>query len=201
VLRFPTAMDKLIRELCKLPSIGEKSATRLAYHLVAQDPKLASNLASVLAQVSSSIRLCERCFFLAESELCSICSDSNRNSSLLCVVEKPMDMIAIEKVGEYRGQYHVLHGLWAPLRGMGPEDIRLAELIERIKTGEIEEVILATSSTVEGDATAMYISRILAESGVKASRLAQGLPKGGELEYTDEITLARAFSGRSVMNG
>jgi len=193
-------MQKLIVELSKLPSIGEKSATRLAYFLLNSRRELALSLSDSLQRAVQAVRLCEKCFFLSEEPLCSICRDPSRDSALLCVVEKPMDLVAVERVGEYRGFYHVLHGLWAPLRGQGPENMRLKELLDKVKSGRIGEVIIATSSTVEGDATAMYIARLLSELGVKTSRLAQGIPKGGELEYSDEITLSRAFSGRSLMN-
>jgi len=193
-------MQKLISELSKLPSIGEKSAARLAYHLVSSDKELAGTLAKALLDASQSIKLCQRCFFLAEADLCTICKNSSRDQSMLCVLEKPMDLLAIERMGEYKGCYHVLHGLWAPLKGQGPESMRLNELVERIKADQIKEVIIATSSTVEGDATALYIARLLSEMGVKSSRLAQGMPRGGELEYADDITLSRALSGRSVIN-
>ena len=197
---LPAAMQKLIRELTKLPSIGEKTATRLAYHLVSQDRELARSLSEALRGAAEGVKLCSRCFFLTEQPLCSICSDTSRDASTVCVVEKPMDLIAIERTGEFRGCYHVLHGLWAPLRGMGPESMRLQELVERIKQGGIQEIILATSSTVEGDATALYIARIVTELGIRASRLAQGMPKGGELEYADDVTVTRALAGRSVIS-
>lgn len=202
MLSFPPAMKRLIQELSKLPSIGEKSATRLAYHLVQNDRELSTTLAETLIEAAGAIKLCERCFYLTENSLCSICTNLSRDESLLCVVEKPTDLIAIERVGEFRGYYHVLHGLWAPLRGQGPESMKLEQLTNRCKDNkEIKEVILATSSTVEGDATALYIARILEELGLQTTRLAQGMPKGGELEYADDITLSRAFSGRNVING
>lgn len=194
---FPPAMMKLVAELSKLPSIGEKSATRLAYHLVSRNRELCNTLSASLLDAARLVTLCEQCFFLSQEPLCSICRNANRDPSLLCVVEKPMDVIAIERVGDFRGLYHVLHGLWAPLRGQGPETMRLSELAERLKSGVVKEVIVATGATVEGDATALYIARMLKEFGVKSTRLAQGMPKGGELEYADDITLARAFSGRS----
>ncbi len=201
MISFPPALQKLVNELSKLPSIGEKSAARLAYHLVNNDRKLASTLSQALNRAAELVRLCDRCFFLTEEPLCSICKNSGRDASLLCVVEKPMDLIAIERMGEYRGQYHVLHGLWAPLKGQGPESMKLAELVARVKEGAVKEVILATSATVEGDATALYAARILSEMGVRSTRLAQGMPKGGELEYADEVTVSRAFSGRSLISG
>jgi recombination protein RecR len=198
---FPQKMQRLIAELAKLPSIGEKSATRLAYHLVSTDRKLAETLSATMTAAVAGTRLCERCFFLTEEPLCGICRNEARDGSLLCVVEKPMDVLAIERMGEFRGYYHVLHGLWAPLKGQGPESMKIEELARRLKDGGIREVILATGSTVEGDATALYIARIVTQLGVKVSRLAQGMPKGGELEYMDDVTLSRALSGRNALGG
>lgn len=197
---FPPGMQKLIAELVKLPSIGEKSAARLAYFLLSVNRDVALSLSCAMREAAHSVRLCERCFFLAEDKLCSICRNTTRDSSLLCVVEKPMDLIAVERVGEYRGYYHVLHGLWAPLKGQGPENMKLKELCDRLKDNTVKEVIIATSATVEGDATALYIARLLSEVGMKSTRLAQGIPKGAELEYADDVTLSRAFSGRSQIS-
>lgn len=199
MVALPNAVQRLVRELAKLPSIGERTATRLAYHLVNTNRGLAKSLSQALAEAAEQVHLCNRCFFLSEGPVCSICSDSHRDESLICAVEKPMDLIAIERMGEFRGYFHVLHGLWAPLKGQGPDSMKLKELVERVKAGSVKEVILATSSTVEGDATALYIARIMADLGIKTSRLAQGMPKGGELEYADEVTLSRAFSGRVSM--
>ena len=197
---FPPAMQKLITELSKLPSVGEKSATRLAYHLVSKDRKLAKLLSDALVQAVSMVGLCERCFFLSEGTLCTICKNTGRDVSIICVVEKPMDVIAMERTGEYRGLYHVLHGLWAPIRGQGPDSMKIKELLERCKTESIKEVIIATGATVEGDATALYVARAVGEKGLKSTRLAQGMPKGGELEYADDVTLSRALSGRSTIS-
>ena len=199
MLAFPPAMRKLIQELSKLPSIGDKSATRLAYHLINNDPRLASTLSSALEEAVSSVKLCEKCFFLTEEKLCTICCNSSRDSSLLVVVEKPMDVVAVERISEFRGYYHVLHGLWAPLRGQGPESMKLQELHARLDLGEIKEVILATSSTVEGDATALYLARLLSDRGIRSTRIAQGMPKGGELEYADDVTLSHALAGRNLI--
>ncbi len=194
---FPKVVRKLISELTKLPSIGEKSAARLAYHIVT-NLELADSFSKVLQEVKTSVCFCKKCYFLSDSEFCAICKDESRNSELLCIVEKPMDIIAFEKMGDFRGFYHVLNGVWAPIRGQGTENLKLDELIVRIKEENIREVILATSSTVEGDATAMYISQLLSEiPNVVTSRLAQGVPKGGELEYMDEVTLSRALQGRA----
>lgn len=194
---FPPSFNRLIHELSRLPSIGEKSATRLAYHILRQEGDLGQKLSQSIQEACSRVKLCQTCFFLAESEQCRFCADPGRDSHLLCIVEKPMDIIAFERMGEYRGTYHVLHGLWAPLRGQGPESMKLKELLLRTEDSEIEEVIIATGSTVEGDATALYIARLLTEQGISSTRLAQGMPKGGELEYSDEVTLARALAGRS----
>ena len=200
MLSYPPALQKLIKELSKLPSVGEKTATRLAYHLVANDRALAQSLADALVGASQQVRLCKQCFFLSEEELCAICRNNARDRSLLCVVEKPVDLVAIERVAEYKGGYHVLHGLWAPLRGQGPESMRVKELMERVKAQPPKEVIIATSATVEGDATALYIGRLMADVGIQVTRPAQGIPKGGELEYADEVTLSRAFSARSAIS-
>ncbi len=199
MLSFPPALQRLIKELSKLPSVGEKTATRLAYHLVANDRDLARSLGEALQQAASQVQLCPRCFFLSEGSLCAICQNQSRDASLLCVVEKPVDVVALERVGEFRGGYHVLHGLWAPLRGQGPETMRIKELSARLALEPIKEVIIATSATVEGDATALYVGRILAEAGIKVTRPAQGIPKGGELEYADDVTLSRAFAARSTL--
>jgi recombination protein RecR len=201
MLSLPQSVQKLIRELSKLPSVGEKSATRLAYFLINGDRAVAKSLAQALLTAAADVRYCEECFFLSDNPRCPVCLDQTRDKSLLCVVEKPTDLIAIERSGEYRGVFHVLHGLWAPLRGQGPESIRVKELLARAKTGVIKEVIIATSSTVEGDATAMFLARQLGEIGVRSSRPAQGIPKGGELEYADDVTLSRAIMGRNVIAG
>ena len=197
---FPPSLQRLIRELSKLPSIGRKSAARLAYHLVQNDPQTIEPLAEAMLSAKRTLRLCSVCQFMCETERCSICNSKGRDESLLCVVEKPVDVVSIERGGDYRGLYHVLHGLWAPLKGMGPESMKLKELEKRLEPGTVKEVILATSATVEGDATAMYVAKLVGEKGVSSSRLAQGLPKGGELEYADEVTLSHAFAGRKGMD-
>lgn len=199
MLALPQSMQRLIRELSKLPSIGEKSATRLAYFLLHNDRGVAQSLAEALSKASTGVQYCTDCFYLSESQQCSLCSDPLRDKSLICVVEKPMDLIAIERMGEFKGVYHVLHGLWAPLRGQGPESMKLKELVDRVVKGGVREIILATSSTVEGDSTALYIARIFNEMKIPCSRLAQGMPKGGELEYADDVTLSRALTGRSLI--
>lgn len=199
MLVFPPALQRLIKELSKLPSVGEKTASRLAYHLIANDRDLARSLGAALQQAAQEVRLCERCFFLSEEPLCSLCRNTSRDPSVLCVVEKPVDLVAIERGGEFKGLYHILHGLWAPLRGQGPDSMKLKELMDRVRGGSVSEVILATSATVEGDATALYIGRMLADLGIKTTRPAQGIPKGGELEYADDVTLSRAFAARNTL--
>ena len=181
----------------KLPSVGEKSATRLAFFLIGPGKEVAASLAKALTETAQEIKFCEKCFHLSQSQFCLICSNQSRDPALLCVVEKSVDVISIERTQEFKGYYHVLQGLWSPLKGVGPDAIRLKELTSRVSEGSIKEVILATGSTVEGDATALYISRALEPYGVTVTRLAQGMPKGGELEYADDVTLSRALSGRN----
>ena len=195
---FPGAMRRLINELTKLPSIGEKTAIRLAYHLLVREGDDALKLALALQEAQKKIRLCESCFALAEGPQCEICSDENRLPTTICVVEKPADVIAIERSGGYKGRYHVLHGVWSPLRGVSPEKIKLAPLFQRLESSNppVEELMLATSTTVEGDATALYIASRVEHLPLRVTRIAQGIPKGGELEYADEVTLSHAIEGR-----
>jgi recombination protein RecR len=203
---YPPAMRRLITELTKLPSIGERSAVRLAYHLLTRKPLDARSLAQALEDALRETKLCRVCFFLSDSEVCPICQDQRRDIRRLCVVEKPADVLALEQSGGYRGLYHVLHGSWSPLKGIGPEKTKLGELILRLKGEErfsedplaerAEEVILATSTTVEGDATALYIASAVESLGITVTRIAQGLPKGGELEYADQMTLHLSLEGR-----
>jgi len=198
-------MRRLVNELTKLPSIGEKSAARLAYHLLVRDAAESKALALAITQAREKTSFCQLCFSLCEGEFCQVCSDPSRDRSIICVVEKPADVLVLERSGSFRGTYHVLHGLWSPLRGVGPERTKIGDLFERLKGKRflpaeaavpVNEVVLATGATVEGDATAMYIARTVNEMGISATRIAQGLPKGGELEYADEITLNHALSGR-----
>ncbi len=201
----PPAMRRLIHELSKLPSIGEKSALRLAYHLLMRERGESIALADAIRDARERTALCEECFALCEGTRCAVCSDAGRDRTVLCVVEKPADVMAIERGGRYRGLFHVLHGLWSPLRGVGPERTRIGELVDRVKRlraadpSAVAEVVLATSATVEGDATAMYVARLMRDAGVRASRIAQGLPKGGELEYADDLTLSHALEGRRAV--
>lgn len=201
---FPSVLKSLVTEFTKLPSIGEKSALRLAYHIVAKRPELAVTLAKSLIAAVETVKLCNNCFFFCEQETCVFCLDLKRTQESICVVEKPMDVIAIERTGLFRGQYHVLHGVWAPMRGLSAEDMKCAELIDRIERSAnsenpVKEIILATSATVEGDATALYLSDLLSHKNITCSKLAQGVPKGGDLEYLDDVTLSRAFAGRILV--
>jgi recombination protein RecR len=193
---YPQALLRLVREFSKLPSIGERTATRLAFFLLYKNPLLASALSTALIEALAVSKLCSTCYGISEAELCSICSDESRDKDIICVVEKPADIIAIERVGEYNGLYHVLHGLWAPRYGSQIEDLKYSELLERITAHSVREVILATGATLEGDATALFIANELLKRGLKTSRIAQGIPKGGELEYADEVTLSRALADR-----
>ena len=196
MLSLPQSMQKLIRELSKLPSIGERSATRLAYFLVHNDKKLSIGLAEALLKASENIRQCRECYFFTEREVCTVCEDQSRDRTLLCVVEKPVDLIAMERTGEYRGLYHVLHGSLSPIRGIGPEELKIKNLLERMRSGDVEEIILATNPTTEGEATANYLSRLLKPLGVKVTRIAMGLPVGSDLEYVDEVTMHKALTNR-----
>ncbi|MCL4138442.1 UNVERIFIED_CONTAM: hypothetical protein GTU68_037701 [Idotea baltica] len=190
-------MRRLINELSKLPSIGERSATRLAYHLVANGEANAKVLSDSIQQALTQTKLCKTCYFFSESEICDICSDSYREKNLLCVVEKPADVFALEKCGSYRGLYHVLHGVWSPLRGIKTEQTKVKELLSRIKSES--DSSFATSTTIDGEATALFISRELEDRGLQISRIGQGMPKGGELEFADELTLAMSLQGRKSL--
>ena len=189
-------VQDLIEEFGRLPGIGPKSAQRLAFHLLHIPAEDARRLARSIVEARDRIAWCTRCFNLAEGDLCRICSDARRETSLLCVVEDPRDVVAIEKTGEFRGRYHVLQGAISPLEGVGPEQLRIRELLARVGPEGIEEVILATNPNIEGEATALYLVRILKPLGVRVTRLASGLPVGGDLEYADEVTLGRALEGR-----
>jgi recombination protein RecR len=189
---------RLVQELSRLPGIGEKTATRLAFHLVRGNRQQVLDLAQALVDVTDKIRLCSVCMNMTESDPCVLCSDSRREADTICVVATPSDLIAIDRGGHFRGRYHVLHGLLSPLEGIGPDDIRVAELVRRLD-GSVREVIIATSPSVDGEATAMYVARVLKPLGVKVSRIATGLPVGGELEYSDQATIARALAGRATM--
>ena len=191
---------RLVQELSRLPGIGEKSATRLAFHLVRTNRQQVLALAQALADVTDKIRLCSVCMNMTEQDPCGLCSDPRREGDTICVVASPSDLVAIDRGGHFRGRYHVLHGLLSPLEGIVPDDIRVAELVKRLGGDPPpREVIIATSPSVDGEATAMYIARTLKPLGVQVSRIATGLPVGGELEYSDQATIARALAGRATM--
>jgi len=190
---------RLIQQLAKLPGVGEKTAARLAFHILRAAPEDAAALAAAIAEVRQKIRFCSVCCDLTEADPCGICRDARREAAMVCVVAQPQDVIAIERAGGYRGRYHVLHGLLSPLDGIGPDDLRVAELVRRSGDGTIREAILATSPSVEGEATAVYLSKLLRPLGVRTTRIATGVPIGGELEYADQATLARAIDGRREM--
>lgn len=192
-------IEKLIKELAKLPGIGEKSAARLAYHIVRGKKEDAVSLASAISEAKVKIRFCSRCFNLTEQELCPICSSGSRNKEIVCVVEHPEDASAVEKTGSFSGVYHILHGSISPLDGVGPDDIKLNELVLRLKGGGIKELVLATNPTSSGEATALYISKLAKPFGIKVSRIAFGIPFGSDIEYIDKATLARSLESRSEM--
>ncbi len=198
MVQLPSALEELIQELSRLPSVGPKTAQRLAFHILRSDRARSEALASAIVEVKTRIGYCERCWNIAEGPLCAICMSGRRDVSLLCVVESPLDVLAIERTSEYQGLYHVLNGVISPIDGVGPADIHVPELIERVRAGQIREVIIATDADIEGEATAVYLSRALAALGVAVTRPAHGLPVGGDLEYADELTLARALSGRQA---
>lgn len=200
-MSFSPLVDRLLESLRVLPGVGPKTAQRMALHLLERDREGGRRLASVLEQALERVGYCRRCRTLTEETLCSICSSSRRDVSLLCIVESPADLLAIEDAGGYHGYYYVLHGHLSPLDGIGPEDIGLDQLDARLDEGGVEEVILATNPTVEGEATAHYIAEQIRERGLRLSRLAYGLPMGGELEYVDGGTLSRAFNGRQPFLG
>jgi recombination protein RecR len=193
---YARPVEKLITELSKLPSIGPRSAQRIAFHIIRAKPDDALSLAEALREVKEKIKPCRRCFNLTEAEECDICRDPRRDASVICVVEDPYDIGPIERTAEYRGLYHVLGGALSPLDGIEPEDLRIAELVERVGSEGTKEIVVATNPNTTGDATAMYISREVEEFPVRVTALASGLPVGGDLEYADEVTLGRAFAGR-----
>jgi len=193
---LPPALDKLATLLARLPGVGKRSALRWAFHVVAEPPAYAESLQEALGDLLAHVRFCRQCNHLAETELCGICSDPMRDPTMLCVVEGVPDLLAIERTGTYLGLYHVLHGALAPLKGVGPDQLRVGNLEERVRAG-VHEVILATSADVEGEATALWLGKRLAGKGVAVTRIATGIPMGGELEYLDDHTLARALAGRT----
>ncbi|MFW5648503.1 MAG: recombination mediator RecR [Candidatus Alkaliphilus sp. MAG34] len=196
---YSTSMAQLIEQFAKLPGIGRKTAQRLAFYIIGMSNRDVHSLAEAIVNAKKGVRYCKVCTNLTDREICNICSDKRRDSMVICVVEDPRDVVAMEKTKEFRGYYHVLHGAISPLEGIGPEDIRIKELLTRLANQSVEEVILATNPNIEGEATAMYISKLLKPMGIKVTRIAHGIPVGGDLEYADEITLAKALEGRREM--
>ncbi len=193
---YAKPLNRLINELSKLPGIGGKTAQRLAFHILSMDDKDAQALADAINDAKKNMKYCSVCGNLTDEDPCSICSDESRDKSMICVVESPRDVIAMEKIKEYQGYYHVLHGAISPMDGIGPADINLQSLITRLQDTDVKELIIATNPTIEGEATAMYIARLIKPSGIKVSRIAHGIPVGGDLEYADEVTLLKAVEGR-----
>ena len=193
---YARPLNRLINELSKLPGIGGKTAQRLAFHILSMDDKSAMELADAISDAKRSMRYCSVCGNLTDTDPCSICSDESRDKSVICVVESPKDVVAMEKIREYRGYYHVLHGAISPMDGIGPDDINLKSLIVRLQNEDVKELIIATNPNIEGEATAMYIARLIKPSGIKVTRIAHGIPVGGDLEYADEVTLLKAMEGR-----
>ena len=196
---YAKPLNKLINELSRLPGIGGKTAQRLAFHILSMDEKSAMELANAISDAKKSMTYCSVCGNLTDTDPCAICSDDSRDKSTICVVESPKDVVAMEKIREYRGYYHVLHGAISPMDGIGPDDINLRSLIVRLQDEAVKELIIATNPNIEGEATAMYIARLIKPSGIKVTRIAHGIPVGGDLEYADEVTLLKAVEGRSCL--
>ena len=196
---FPAALERLTEQFARLPGIGSKSAQRLAFHVLALPDEQAEEFASAIVDAKKTVKTCPVCQNLTDQELCPICADSERDHSVICVVAEPKDVIAMERAREYGGVYHVLHGVISPLNHVGPDDIRIRELLTRVGQGDVQEIIMATNPDTEGEATAMYLSRLLRPVGVKVTRLAYGIPVGSQLEYADEVTLLRALEGRPAI--
>ncbi len=195
----PPAVARLIESLQRLPGIGPKTAQRLAFHLLKQSTATVQDLADALVDVKASVVHCSRCFNVTDRDPCGICDDPARDEAVLCVVEEPNDLVAMERTGEFRGRYHVLLGALSPLDGIGPDELKVRELLARVEANHVREVILATNPNVEGDATALYLAKLLRPLGLRITRIARGLPVGGDLEYADEVTLSRALEGRREM--
>lgn len=196
---LPPPLARAIHELTKLPGIGEKTATRLAFHLLRTRPQDVASLADALVRLRDETRLCSVCLALTADDPCRLCQDPDRDATSLCVVERPADLIALERSGQFRGRYHVLHGCLSPLDGIGPEQLRISELLHRLADGSVREVVIATNPTVEGEATAIYLSRLIKPLGVRVTRIAHGLPVGADVEYADSLTLGKALEGRRDM--
>jgi recombination protein RecR len=199
VSALPPPLARVIQELTKLPGIGEKTAARLAFHLLRTTPHEVASLADALLRLREETKLCSVCLALTADDPCRLCEDPQRDSASLCVVERPADLIALERCGQFHGRYHVLHGCLSPLDGIGPEQLRIAELLRRLQDGSVHEVVLATNPTVEGEATALYLSRLIKPLGVRVTRIAHGLPVGADVEYADSLTLGKALEGRREM--
>lgn len=193
---YPAPLARLIDELSKMPTVGPKTAQRLAFHILRLPPEEAQALAEAILDVKARMRHCSTCFTITDVDPCATCTDPRRDAAVLCVVEDPRDVIALERTREFRGRYHVLHGAISPLDGIGPDDLKIPELLARVQAGGVREVIVATNPRVEGEATAIYLARVLKPLGVRVTRIAHGLPVGSDLEYADELTLARALEGR-----
>ena len=193
---YPAPVARLIDELRRLPGIGPKSAQRIAYHLLKGSADDATKLGEAIASLKAGIRMCVQCNAITDQETCVLCSDPNRSNRLICVVEEPHNLVAVEKTRDFKGRYHVLHGALSPLQGVGPDELKLQGLLDRVRAGGVEETIIATSPTVEGEATAVYLARILKPMGVKVTRIAMGIPVGSDLEWADEVTIAKAIEGR-----
>ncbi|MBQ91172.1 MAG: recombination mediator RecR [Acidimicrobiales bacterium] len=198
---YADAVQQAIDELGRLPGIGPKSAQRLAFHLLESDPADVERLTTAISEMRARVRFCDRCANIAEDDLCTVCADPRRDGSVLCVVEEPRDVVAIERTSGFGGHYHVLGGAISPIDGVGPDQLRIRDLLGRLDAEEVGEVILATNPTIEGEATAMYLARLLEPLGVEVTRIASGLPVGGDLEYADELTLGRALAGRRKVGG
>ncbi len=196
---FAEPLARLITEFKRLPGIGQKSAQRLAFHLLRAPREDAEHLASAVLDVKDRLTLCERCNNVSDADLCQFCRDPNRDAKVICVVEEPHNIVAIETTRQFSGAYHVLHGALSPLKGIGPEQLKIKNLVERLRSGEVEEIIVATNPTAEGEATAVYLSRLLKPLGVKVSRIAMGVPVGSDLEFADEVTIWKAMEGRREM--
>ncbi len=196
---YSPSVEKLIESFEKLPSIGNKTAVRLAFHILNASQEEADEFVKSIQDAKKNLKFCSKCYNISDTDPCEICSNPKRDASKICVVEDVKDVVAIEKIHEYKGLYHVLHGSISPMDGIGPDDIKIKELLARLMDGSVKEVILATNPKVEGEATAMYISKLIKPMGIKATRLAHGIPVGGDLEYTDEFTLGKAFEGRTEL--
>ncbi len=196
---IPESIARLINELSKLPGIGEKNATRLAFHIFRSPKENAENLSRAIIDTKSKVVLCDTCFNFANESPCELCRDKERDQSIICVVEEPLDQLAIERSREFNGVYHILHGVISPIEGIGPEDLKIKELIRRLEGNDVKEVIIATNPSVEGEATALYLSKLIKPMGVGVSRIAHGIPMGGDIEYIDEITLRKAIRDRKYI--